>query len=30
MVDDLLGQHVRAHDEFRITPSIRPFWSQSG
>jgi uncharacterized protein DUF6886 len=28
IVDDLLGQHARARIEFRITPSIWPFWSR--
>ena len=29
MVDDLLGRPARAGIEFRITPSIWPFWSRA-
>jgi hypothetical protein len=28
VVDDLVGRHARAGIEFRITPSIWPFWRQ--
>jgi hypothetical protein len=28
LIDDLLGRHARAQIEFRITPSIWPFWQR--